>query len=399
MSAVAAAELAEVIIAVAGELPEHRPRRSDLWDGCAAWFDQGAPNSLLGQAVAKFDELRDAFEMTFTMNAGLPSQVLPRLGVDLPEPWAAWFDAITAAEDRGASWGAVLAQAGPRPVTVPPVDGIYPGIPDTVYHADTDSLSSSGARTLLQPGGAAKFAYRRGSPPPPSDVFDLGHAVHTRVLGEGGEFVDTGFDAWTTKAAKESRDVARAEGKVPLKSSDYRRVIDMSDAVLTHKLGKILFADGFAEMSIYHHDDLTGVRLRARPDFMPATDRPVIVDLKTTTSADPDEFVRKSVPAYGYHQQDPWYRDVVRSLGDEGEEPQFFFVLVEKTPPYLASVVELPDEAVQLGRRLNRHAVDLYARCVTTGEWPGYEEIIHRRDVPEWVYRAGDFLLRRPEVS
>ncbi|QAY17659.1 DNA helicase [Gordonia phage Marteena] len=281
---------------------------------------------------------------------------------------------------------------------VPDEDGIYAGLSDELYHADHGSLSSSGARTILEPGGPAKFAYDRATPRLPSDAFDLGHAVHTKILGIGGEFVDVGFDAWTTKASKEAREAAREAGQVPLKTSEYRRVTAMCEALLAHPLAEILFSDGDPELSIYHHDEQTGTRLRARPDWMPrvAGGRPMIVDLKTTLSADPGKFVRKSVPDYGYHQQDPWYRDAVTAAG-LGDDPQFLFVLVEKSPPHLASVIELPAEAVAIGRSLNRPAVDLYADCVARDRWPGYPEIIHRIDLPPWAYTAAEHTIRQHE--
>lgn len=295
-----------------------------------------------------------------------------------------------------AGWDDAQQRALGHRTEVPDEDGIYTDITDDLYHSDRGSLSSSGARTLLEPGGPAVFAHRRAHPPTPSDAFDLGHAVHTAVLGEGGVFVDTGFDAWTTKAAKEARDTAREAGRIPLRSNDYAKVMAMRDAVLAHPLGEILFADGRPELSIYHHDELTGVRLRARPDWMPATDRPMIVDLKTAVSADPSEFVRKSVPAYGYHQQDPWYRDAVRAAGI-GDDPQFLFVLVEKDAPHLVSVVELPTEAVALGRSLNRPAIDLYAQCTERDEWPGLPAVIYRSDLPPWAYTAAEATINRLE--
>lgn len=297
-----------------------------------------------------------------------------------------------------AGWDGAQQRALGHRTEIPAEDGIYTDITDELYHSDRGSLSSSGARLLLEPGGPAVFAHRRAHPPAPSDTFDLGHAVHTAILGEGGVFVDTGFDAWTTKAAKEARDAAREAGRTPLKSADYARVMAMRDAVLAHPLGEILFADGQPELSIYHHDEHTGVRLRARPDWMPSGGRTMIVDLKTTVSADPGEFVRKSVPAYGYHQQDPWYRDAVRAAG-LGDDPQFLFVLVEKTAPHLVSVVELPPEAVALGRSLNRAAVDLYGRCVVDDQWPGLPAVIHRLDLADWAYKSAESVIRRVEVT
>ena len=65
--------------------------------------------------------------------------------------------------------------------------GIYAGIDETVYHADSDlapelgrSLSQSGAKTLL--ASPARFAWERDHGRPPKDAYDLGTLVHALVL-------------------------------------------------------------------------------------------------------------------------------------------------------------------------------------------------------------------------
>lgn len=104
------------------------------------------------------------------------------------------------------------------------------------------------------------------------------------------------------------------------------------------------------------------------------------------------------MPTYGYHQQDPWYRDAVATAG-LGDDPQFVFVLVEKTPPYLVSVVELVPDAIADGRMLNRAAIDMYADCRDRNVWPGYPSLIHPVDVPDWSHGATDRLLRNLESA
>ena len=41
--------------------------------------------------------------------------------------------------------------------------------------------------------------------------------------------------------------------------------------------------------------------------------------------------------------------------------------------------------AVEEGRRANREAIDLYARCMETGVWPGYSDDIVTIGLPAWV--------------
>ncbi|PZT94654.1 MAG: recE [Gordonia sp. (in: high G+C Gram-positive bacteria)] len=273
-------------------------------------------------------------------------------------------------------------------ISEPPSDpGIYEGLSDIAYHADRNSLSSSGARTLLEPGGPAKFRYGAVEV---KKEWDFGHVAHALVLGEGSHVAVIDAKDWRTKAAKEAAEDARAAGQVPILTAVYDRAKEIADAALSHPLGEILFSRGVAERSWYWDDPVTGVRLRCRPDWDTS---PFFVDYKTTKSADPAQFI-KSAKDYGYHCQEPFYTDGAAALGVETE---FLFFCQEKTAPYLCSVVRLPAEAVAEGRRLNRAAIDLYARCVETDTWPGYEPIVHTPPWPDWYSRTTETTLSNLE--
>lgn len=272
-------------------------------------------------------------------------------------------------------------------MSIPDKDGIYSGISDVAYHADKTSLSSSGARLILEEGGPAKLQY---APQRFSDEFDFGHIAHALILGEGSEIVVIDADSWRTKAAKEARDVARAEGKVAVLADTFDQGDALAQAAKSHPLGELLFAEGVPEQSVYWHDEQTGARLRCRPDWMTG---PLQVDVKTTKSAAPRDFV-KSVADYGYHQQQALYQD---GLAAHGRDTEFLFFAVEKTRPFLCSVIELPDDAVAVGRQLNRAAINLWADCLARDDWPGYEPVIHRPKLPEWLYRTAELTLTRME--
>ena len=76
---------------------------------------------------------------------------------------------------------------------------------------------------------------------------------------------------------------------------------------------------------------------------------------------------------FGYHMQAPWYLDLVKGVG-MSDDPQFLFVVQEKTPPYLVTVIEYDDLALAEGRRRNREAITTYLHCRETGQWPGYHD-------------------------
>lgn len=264
--------------------------------------------------------------------------------------------------------------------------GLVRGIPDSSYHADGNTLSSTGARKLL--ALPARYRYERDNPPGSSKAFDFGHLAHRLILGEGGDIVVVEADNWMSKAAKEARDIARLAGKIPCLRAEHQAAQDMVDAVMANTTAAELLADGEAELSGYWRDEPTGVGLRFRADLMTTLDtRTVCVDVKTTVSADPAEFGR-SVAKFGYHLQAFWY---LRGLAAHGiDDARFLFLCIEKSPPYPVSVIELDDEALAEGGRLMRKAIDLFARCCDTGQWPGYGDLIHTVSLPHWALREAN---------
>ncbi|MFJ3258462.1 PD-(D/E)XK nuclease-like domain-containing protein [Streptomyces sp. NPDC086771] len=265
--------------------------------------------------------------------------------------------------------------------------GIYPDLPMETYHADRQSLSSSGARKLLPPSCPALFRYEQDHPQPPKKTFDIGNAAHRLVLGDGPELVAVEAPDWRTKAAREERDEVRAAGGVPLLADEYDQVQAMADAIRRHPVASALFApdSGRPEVSVFWEDGPTGIRRRARFDWLPhpRSGRLIIPDYKTCRSAEPTALAR-AVDEYGYHCQDDWYRAAARAAG-LADDPAFVFVCQEKTAPYLVTVIELDAAARRIGAAKNRRSIETFARCTETGHWPGYSDDITYLSLPTWA--------------
>lgn len=271
-------------------------------------------------------------------------------------------------------------------MTIPAEDGIYSRISDVEYHADRDSLSSSGARTLLNLT-PEEFQARLDEPPNPKPQYDFGHAAHKMVLGEGAQLVRVDARDWRTNVAKEAREKAWAHGRAPLLKAQMDQAQRMAGKVFAHRIAAKLLEQGSAELSGYWHDAQTGVRLRFRPDWLPehvGRGRPLVVDYKTAASANPKRFA-KSAADYGYHNQAAWYIDGLAATTGL-DDAAFLFIVQQKDTPFLVSVVQLDAEAIELGRRQNRAAVDLYAACRDAGEWPGYDGIT-TCSLPRWAVK------------
>ena len=260
--------------------------------------------------------------------------------------------------------------------------GVYAGISNADYHRNP-ALGSTSLKTLAT-RTPAHYQHDK-THPKNSDAFTLGTAAHSLILEDDTSGIEVvAADNWLTKAAKEAKAQALAEGKQPLLVKEMAQVVAMRDAVMSHPVARAAFTGHKAEQSVFWEED--GLMLKCRPD---AWKPGVLIDLKTTRDANPNEF-GKTAHEYGYHQSAAHYQDGVKAA--TGEELPFHFVLVEKTEPYLVSVVELDVEAVNLGRQLNDRAKRIYRECVETNTWPGYpsSELI---SLPMWaIYQTEDLL-------
>jgi hypothetical protein len=260
--------------------------------------------------------------------------------------------------------------------------GIYSGISNADYHRDP-ALGSTSLKTLAT-RTPAHYQHDK-THPKFSDAFTLGTAAHSLILeGDTSSVVVVEADNWMGKYAKGAKVEALAAGKQPLLSGEWAQVKGMRDSVMAHEVAGPLFAGHKAEQSVFWREG--GLMLKCRPD---AWRFDALIDLKTTVNADPNEF-GKTAHNFGYHQSAAHYIDGVKAATDE--ELPFHFVLVEKTAPYLVSVVELDIEAVNIGRQLNDRAKRIYRECVETNTWPGYPnaDLI---SLPMWaIYQAEDLL-------
>ena len=259
---------------------------------------------------------------------------------------------------------------------------IDPAMSEAEYHRRPE-LSSTQARLLLD--SPARYHYAQSHPQPPRDAFDIGSAVHAKVLGVGASVVVLEFPDFRSKAAQTARDEARAAGQTPLLAKSAAEVDAIAESVLANVTARALFEQaGTSETSVFATDPDTGAAVRARFDFLPADPgKGVAVDLKTTAgSASPRGF-EKSVANYGYDVQQGHYQHAYKAA--TGHDVPMVFVVVEKEPPYLSGTYQLNHQWTDMGAVRAAHARDIYARCTSAGDWPGLPTDIQLIQPPFWA--------------
>lgn len=252
---------------------------------------------------------------------------------------------------------------------------LIPDLDENDYFAGPE-LSASGAKVLLR--SPAKYRWEREHPTEQTRAMVLGSCFHTSVLGTGKPFVVIDGDG-RTKAVKDARAEAAAAGHTVLTGDEGRQIERMTDAVQAHPLAAAILSEGAPEQSIYWTDEATGVRCRGRMDWNRAN---AIVDLKSTIDASPEGFGKQAANLL-YDLQSAWYITGFEAV--TGQPLPFLFIAVEKDEPHLVAVHQLPDEALDRGRRLMRDALELFARCTETGTWPAYGDDILTPTWPRWA--------------
>lgn len=266
--------------------------------------------------------------------------------------------------------------------------GVIDGLPNAEYHGAKEWLGSTSLKTLALKTPAH---YKHESTHQVfKDEWNIGTAAHALILeGDTSNIEVLDFPNYLTKAAKEAKAAAIADNKQPLLAKEWVEVQAMRDAVMAHPVARKLFTGHIPERSIFWEHE--GMRYKCRPD---ALHYDLIVDLKTTVNASPDEFGKKAFD-FGYFISAAHYQNGVEKL--TGDKLPFVFVNVEKTAPYLVSVVELDEDAFEMGNQMIERGARIYKECAETGNWPGYPTR-ETTSLPPWAYTRVEE-LETPEIK
>ena len=263
------------------------------------------------------------------------------------------------------------------------------------YHSDPcpePSLSRSVAKLIAERTPAHAFtAHPRLNPayqPYEATKFDIGSASHTLILKEGAEIAVIEADDWRTKAAKDARDFARAEGKTPMLARQFDEAMACVDTVREKLpdfgLGNILSPEhGDSEVVVAWDDPVAGW---CRVMFDRLMDDLTIWDFKFTGIALTDENLSRHMAGMGYEFQHAFYERGIENLfPDMRGRVKFGFVFCEIKPPFAILPVRLSNAAAAKGRAAVDLACERWRDAKASGAWPTYSGDVHVIDYPPWA--------------
>lgn len=272
--------------------------------------------------------------------------------------------------------------------------GIYKDFSEMAYFADPcpkPSVTQSLAKIILESSPLhAWHAHPRLNPDYRHDddrKFDIGNIAHALMLGRGKSIVVLDdFDDWRTKAAKEAREKAAAEGKLAVLGKHFAKADRMVKAAreqLENVVCPSLFdADGSSEVVIAWEQN--GVWRRQMIDWL-SKDTVIFADYKTTDmSASPNNLGRMMVNA-GWPIQASMAQHGLDVISDEWIARQFYFVVQETEPPYALTVALMSNDAMIMGGKMLDHALGIWDACMKRNVFPGYPTVVSIPEFPGWA--------------
>jgi hypothetical protein len=189
-----------------------------------------------------------------------------------------------------------------------------------------------------------------------------------------------------TNLYKEWRDAVLASdpNAVLISREDMDNLNGMIESVLGHTEASAMLRKGVPEQSIYQKVDVEGldVGIKARPDYL--HENGDVIDLKTARDVSFREF-RRQLYELEYHVSAAFHHHLVELEYGLKNDRQFWWVALEKTCPWDVAVYRANDMVMDRGEGDWRKALWRYKQCVTTGKWPGKQEVAQDIDLPSYA--------------
>jgi hypothetical protein len=259
--------------------------------------------------------------------------------------------------------------------------GIHHDLPPDQYHA-VRAVSASGLKVFEK--SPAHYQHWLANPTEQTPAMRIGTLTHMAVLEPNRFRSQTAVAPIVDRRTKEGKSIweqfqGQNTGKDIITSDEAQQLEAMRVAVRTHAAAAKLLEDGKPEVSLFGHDEETGLDTKCRCDWLRED---AIVDLKTTEDASPTGFAR-SIVNFRYHVQAAHYRSLASALG-LGSLP-FYFIAVEKEAPHAVAVYQLDGSDLLMAEQHLRQSLRRMQACQDFNAWPAYSRSIETISLPKWA--------------
>jgi hypothetical protein len=295
-------------------------------------------------------------------------------------------------------------------------DGIYDNISIEDYHGNKTHFSSTQIRRAKR--SLKEFDwYRRGLiTNQQTGYFDFGNAFELALLDKDGFEKKVAImkdSEWVQEALEANKDLTKPRSSaiyqkhfrefqigragmyaVPDKGDEsYETIEQMLASCYQDKVVQGLIKNTEYQVSLFWTDEQTGLRLKTRPDICKRK-KNVVVNVKTTLDGSPKAF-SKDLVKYDYPLQAAQEITGCLKTGLMESVDAYFWLVVEKCPPYNATIYEFAEEDIKASVDEFHWLVSKIQRAGEENLFPGYSD---KADNQHGILRAEIPLYYRIQI-
>lgn len=285
-------------------------------------------------------------------------------------------------------------------------DGIYDNITIDQYHQNTTHLSATKIKLAKKSLKEFDWARRGLIEPPKGTHLEFGNAFELALLNPM-EFAED-VAILKDKEFVEEALMVKPDLKVPRNSTEYKQsvklfyeqnsdkyiILDrgsesyetikcMLESCYQDKVIQGLIRNTEYQLSVFWTDPETGLQLKTRPDICKRK-KNVIVNVKTTEDGSPKGFAKDLVkydyPLQACHEITGCLKGGVMETVDN-----YFWLVVEKNPPYNATIYDFDQEDIAMGMDELHYLYNRIKKAKEQSLYPGYSD---RSDNEYGILRA-----------
>ena len=228
-------------------------------------------------------------------------------------------------------------------------------------------------------------------------VMSFGQAFHSYLLENHLFKRDYAIIPYNLKLTKKA-------GKAWLKDHGDKNIVKSDDAITMANMASSLYSGNYEtarnlveksekEISVIWRHKKEGVLCKARFDLL-SRKLGIIADVKTSTNANPDKWLRMMVNAGIQPFFQPfWYLEGCKSIPELSHIKTFLWVVIEADPPYGISIIKatpVPDGKPSMvyasGLKI-ASILQKYIQAKNTNKWVGYPDKIIDLKLEEWMFK------------
>jgi hypothetical protein len=274
--------------------------------------------------------------------------------------------------------------------------GFFPDMAADEYFADpcpTPSLTQSGIPTLLN-RSPYHFAFNHPRLNPYGESNDatraqwLGSAVHRLALGAGREISEIRYPDYSSSSARDARDLAISNGRIPVLSRELVRARDMA-AIVRELIDEALGGAPYQTEIVIAWIEQTAsgpTWCRAMVDvWCPSLG--LALDPKVLRIPATAEAFGRTAADSGYDIQAAFYARGLSAVTG-GRPVRFANLVIESAPPHGAQTI-MPDASARIiaEAQVDR-AIELFAGCLARRNWPSYPRGLQSYTTPGYYQNA-----------